>query len=94
MYLMKKIMKYFFSVPFKTDFFHWFLRIDRIKIYQFSIQVIGNAAKLLPLKNRCTDFLWNFYFTGYSFPFFQKDFFFPVILKIARVILLFENFSF
>ena len=79
MYLMKKIMKYFFSVPFKTDFFHWFLRIDRIKIYQFSIQVIGNAAKLLPLKNRCTDFLWNFYFTGYSFPFFQKDFFFPVI---------------
>ena len=76
---MKKIMKYFFSVPFKTDFFHWFLRIDRIKIYQFSIQVIGNAAKLLPLKNRCTDFLWNFYFTDYSFPFFQKDFFFPVI---------------
>ena len=74
-------MKYLFRIPFKADLLHRFLCINRIIIYQFSIQIISNTSQFFSLNNRCSDFGGNFRPAGYGLSFSQKDFLFPVLCR-------------
>ena len=74
-------MKYLFRIPFKADLLHGFLCINRIIIYQFSIQIISNTSQFFSLNNGCSDFGGNFRPAGYGLSFSQKDFLFPVLCR-------------
>ena len=78
-FLMEKIVKYLFCIPFKADLLYRSFRINRIGSDQFSIQIISDTSQFLPFQNRGAYLLWNFRLAGYCLPFFEKYFFFTVL---------------